>query len=124
MGAVGQPPRPPEPGLVHAQHRDRFGLDQLDCAPGDHRPLHRRPRHPVRGGHLGLVSAVLDRHRQCCPQPRGGAHPGRHRGDLLGERRAWTDLGAAPPAALAPLHLRELAAARQIVRPGQYPVLA
>jgi hypothetical protein len=30
----------------------------------------------VRGRDLGLVAAVLDRHRERGPQPRGGAHPG------------------------------------------------
>jgi hypothetical protein len=51
----------------------------------------------MRGGHLGLVPAVLDRHRQRGPQPRGGAHPGRHLNDLLGERLPRTANGAAPP---------------------------
>ena len=86
MVPVGQPPRPPEPGLVHAQHPRRLGLDQLDRAVHDHRALHRRPRHPVRRSDLGLVPPVLDRHRQRRPQPGRRAHPGRHLRDLLGER--------------------------------------
>ena len=40
----------------------------------------------MRGGDLGLVAAVLHRHRERRPQPGRGAHPGRHLGDLLGER--------------------------------------
>ena len=103
---------------------DRLGLDQLDRAVHDDRPLHRRPRHPMRGSDLGLVPAVLDRHRERRPQPGRGAHPGRHLGDLLGERLPRTARGAAPPAPLAPLHQRELAAARQVPRAGQHPVLA
>jgi hypothetical protein len=75
--------------------------------PGHHRPLHRRPRHPVRRGGLGLIPPVFHRHRECGPQPGCGPHPVRHLSDLLGERRARTDLGAAPPP-LAPLHHREL----------------
>ena len=122
--AVGQPPRPPEPGLVHTQHPYRLRLDQLDRAAGHHRALHRRPRHPMRRRDLGLIAAVLHRHRQRRPQPRGGAHPGRNLRHLLGERRTRTVLGAAAPAPLAPLHRDLPAATRQVVRPGQHPVLA
>ena len=43
---VGQPAGTSEPGLVHPQHRDRCGLDELDRAVHHDRPLHRRPRHP------------------------------------------------------------------------------
>ena len=66
---VGQPPRPTEPGLVHPQHPNRVGLGELDRAAGDDRPLHRRPRHPMRSGDFGLVPTVL--HRPCqCPRSR------------------------------------------------------
>ena len=107
MVPVGQPPRPAEPGLVHPQHRRRLRLDQLDRAVHDDRPLHRRPRHPMRSSDLGLVPAVLHRGRERCPQPSGGAHPGRHLGDLLGERLPVTVHIAAPPAPLTPQHDRE-----------------
>jgi hypothetical protein len=114
-----------EPGLSHGSgRRHRLRLGQLDRAMDRHRSLHRRPRHPVPRGDLGLVPPVLHRHRQCGPQPRRGPHPGRHLGDLLGERRTWTDLGAATPLALAPLHRDRPAAAGQVVRAGQHPVLA
>ena len=88
------------------------------------RPLHRRPRHPVRGGDFGLIPAVLDRDRERRPQPGRGAHPGRHLPDLLGETLPRTASGAAPPAPLPPLHQRELAPAGQVPRPGQHPALA
>jgi hypothetical protein len=121
--AVGQPPRPPEPGLVHAQHTHRFGLGQLRPGVDHHGALHRRPRHRVRGSNLGLVPAVLDRHRERHPQPRRGAHPGRHLRDLLGERPLWTDRRSAAPAPLAPLHRKLPATTRKVVRAGQHPVL-
>jgi hypothetical protein len=122
--AVGQPARAPESGLVHPQHRRGLGLDELDRTQSDDRTLHRRPRHPVRCRDLGLVAAVLDRHRKRRPQPGRRAHPGRHLPDLLGERPPRAVLGAAAPASLAPLHHRELPTARQVPRPGQHPVLA
>jgi hypothetical protein len=124
MVPVGQPAGPPEPGLIHPQHGHRFRLDELDRAAGHDRALHSRPRHPVRRGDLGLVSAILDRQRQRRAKPGRGTHPGRHLRDLLSERRARTCLGAASPTPLAPLHHRELAATWQIARPGQHPVLA
>ena len=124
MPPVGQPARASEPGLVHPEHRHRLRLDELDRAMHDHRPLHRRPRHPMRRSDLGLIAAVLHGHRQRGPQPRGGPHPGRHLGDLLGERRARTALGATPPAPLAPLHRDLPTTTRQIVWAGQHPVLA
>ena len=114
------------PNRVSSMPSTRTGsrLDQLDRAVHDHRPLHRRPRHPVRRSDLGLIPAVLHGHRQRGPQPRGGAHPGRDLGDLLGERLPRTDLGAAPPTPLAPLHRDLPATTRQVVRAGQHPVLA
>jgi hypothetical protein len=121
---VGQPPRPAEPGLVHPHHPSRLRLDQLDRAPCHHRALHRRPRHPMRGSDLGLVPAVLHRHRQRHPQPGRRAYPGRHLGDLLGKRLPRARPDPTAPAPLAPLHHRELTAARQVARPGQHPALA
>jgi len=104
MNTVGQPPRAPKAGLVHAQHPNRFRLHELDRAVHDHRPLHRRPRHLVRRGDLGLVTPVLHRPRQRRPQPCRRAHPGRHLRNLLGERLQAAKLGSAPPATLTPLH--------------------
>ena len=78
----------------------------------------------MRGSDLGLVPAVLHRGRERCPQPSGGAHPGRHLGDLLGERLPVTVHIAAPPAPLTPQHDREPTAARQVPWTGQHPVLA
>jgi hypothetical protein len=118
MSAVGQPPGPAESGLVHPQHRRGLRLEEFDRAVHDDRPLHRRPRHPMRGSDFGLVPAVLDRRRERRPQPCSSAHPGWHLGDLLGERLPRTASGAAPPAPLPPLHQRELAAARQVPRAG------
>ncbi|MCU1628758.1 MAG: hypothetical protein JWP64_3707 [Pseudonocardia sp.] len=55
-----------EPGLSHGSgRRHRLRLGQLDRAMDRHRSLHRRPRHPVPRGDLGLVPPVLHRHRQC-----------------------------------------------------------
>jgi hypothetical protein len=119
---VGQPARPPEPGLVHPQHplaRDRPARPR----PGPPPRAAPSATTPVRDGDLRLIPPVLHRHRQRRPQPRHRARARRDLPDLLGERPTRTRHRAAAPAPLAPLHHRELAPARQIPRAGQHPVL-
>ncbi len=52
---VGQPTWPAEPGLVHPEHPDGLRLAELPPRVVHQRPLHHRPRHPVRSRHLRLV---------------------------------------------------------------------
>lgn len=89
-----------------------------------HRPLHRRPRHAVSGGDLGLIPAVLDRHRERATQPRRGPHPRRHLPDLLGEGLQWTDHGPAAPPPLVPLQHHRPAATGQVLGTSQRPLLS
>ncbi len=103
--------------VVQPQHPGGLGLAELGDAAGDHRPLHRRPRHPVGRSDLGLVAPVLHRDRQRRPQPARGPRPRRHLTDLLGERSTLTARGAAPPAALTPLRQREPPTDREVPRP-------
>jgi hypothetical protein len=81
LGMAGEPCWSTLPAVARqhsataVEHPHLFRLDQLDRAPDHDRALHRRPRHPVRGGDLGLIPAVLHSYGQRGPQPGGGAHP-------------------------------------------------
>ncbi|MDT7708560.1 MAG: hypothetical protein QOG20_4167 [Pseudonocardiales bacterium] len=108
----------PTPGM--RTPTNRLGLEELARAVDRHRALHRRPRHPVRDRHLGLIAPVLDGHHERRPQPGRRAHPGWHLGDLLGERLPQTGQRAAPPTPLAPLR-RDLPAPAGNVAGGSAP---
>lgn len=115
------PGGPAASGLVNPEHPHRGRLGQPRLGVGDPRPVRHRPAHQP-GARGADRRAVGDEPGDVPAQPAGDPHPGRHLGDLLGERRARAASLPAGVLHLVPTHPQRRLPIGQVPRPRRSPL--